>query len=144
MTANEKRPVRILLVEDDPTNRYVFRTILGGAGYEIEIAADGRAGLEQALKAPPHIILLDMMMPVMDGYDVAAILAADPRLDGVPIIALTARAMHGDRDHCIESGCDDYLSKPVARKALLEMIHHWLEVDEAEWMPGRRARRRSA
>ncbi|MCA9758242.1 MAG: response regulator [Candidatus Eisenbacteria bacterium] len=144
MTANEQVPVRILLVEDDPTNQYVFRTILAGAGYEVEIAADGRSGVERALASRPGIILLDMMMPVMDGYEAAELLANDPRLDGIPIIALTAKAMMGDRDRCLEAGCDDYLAKPVARKALLEMVGHWLEANDAEWMAARRSRRMSA
>lgn len=144
MSASEQSPARILLVEDDPTNQYVFRTILQGAGYDVEIAADGRAGIDHALHGAPRIILLDMMMPVMDGYAAATFLASDPRLDGVPIIALTAKAMHGDRDRCLQAGCDDYLAKPVSRKALLQMVSRWLEMDVAEWMPGRRARRLSA
>lgn len=134
---------RILLAEDDPTNQYVFRAILTSAGYEIEIVENGLVALERVRPFQPDIILLDMMMPVMDGYEAASRLAADPLNDGIPILALTAKAMKGDREKSIESGCDDYMSKPISRQNLCGKIEEWRARQSGDWMAARRARRGS-
>lgn len=118
---------RLLLAEDDMTNQYVFRAILSAAGYDLEIVGNGLAALERATQNPPRLILLDMMMPVMDGYEAAQRMADEPALDQVPIVALTARAMKGDLEKTLEAGCDDYLAKPVSRQVLLEKVKEWCD-----------------
>jgi|GEM_PF-3069642 len=133
--------VRILVAEDDPTNQYVFRAILRSAGFDPVIVENGLQTLEHARVALPHIFLLDMMMPVMDGYEAAWRIIQDPLFDNIPIIALTARAMQGDADRTLQAGCDDYLSKPVRRQEFLDKVVYWLERDPSEWMPQRLGRR---
>jgi CheY-like chemotaxis protein len=133
----------ILLAEDDAVNQYVFRTILQSAGYRVEIADNGLIALEKCRRQHPDLILLDMMMPVMDGYEAAARLSADPTLDRTPILALTAKAMKGDLEKTLEAGCDDYLSKPVSRNDLLQRIAAWLERPWESWFPSRLAGRSS-
>ncbi len=129
--------IRILVAEDDPTNQYVFRAILRSAGFEPTIVENGLQALERAQSELPHIFLLDMMMPVLDGYETAWRIIQDSRFDGIPIIALTARVMQGDADRSMHAGCDDYVSKPVRRREFVDKILYWLERDPAEWMPRR-------
>lgn len=140
----DESAIRVLVVDDNRTNRMVLTALLKRHDYEILSAENGQQAVELFERERPVLVLMDVMMPVMDGYEAAELLANDPRLDGIPIIALTAKAMMGDRDRCLEAGCDDYLAKPVARKALLEMVGHWLEANDAEWMAARRSRRMSA
>ncbi len=128
---------RILVAEDDTTNQYVFRAILRSAGFEPTLVDNGLLALEKARAQQPHLFILDMMMPVMDGYETAWRIIQDPLFDGVPIIALTARAMQGDSDRTLQAGCDDYLSKPIRRQEFLDKVSYWLERDPAEWMPRR-------
>jgi CheY-like chemotaxis protein len=127
----------ILVAEDDPTNQYVFRTILTAAGYEPLLADNGLQALERARARRPALFLLDMMMPVMDGYETAWRIVQDADFDGIPIIALTARAMQGDSDRTLSAGCDDYLAKPIRRVEFLEKIRCWLDRAPEEWMPRR-------
>jgi CheY-like chemotaxis protein len=136
-----ERATHILLAEDDPTNQYVFRAILSAAGYDVEMVENGLQALERARENRPSIVLLDMMMPVMDGYEAAGRIAADPDLDDVPIIALTARAMKGDLEKTIEAGCDDYVAKPVSRKVLLDKVEEWIARPVEETRERRRRRR---
>jgi CheY-like chemotaxis protein len=136
-----ERTSRILLAEDDPTNQYVFRAILSAAGYEVEMVENGLQALERVRESPPSIVLLDMMMPVMDGYEAAGRIAADPELDDVPVIALTARAMKGDLEKTIGAGCDDYVAKPVSRKVLLDKVQEWMAKPVEETRERRRRRR---
>ena len=140
MSANEKRAY-VLLAEDEPTNQYVFRAILESGGFEVQIVDNGRAAIEEASRRRPDIVLLDMMMPVMDGYETARRMVLDPRLDGVPILALTAKAMKGDAEKTLEAGCDDYMSKPIRRQELLDCVTRWLEKPAELWMPRRLQRR---
>jgi CheY-like chemotaxis protein len=127
----------VLVAEDEPTNQYVFRAILESAGFEVKIADNGELALESGMQRRPDIILLDMMMPVMDGYETARHIVAEPYFDGVPILALTAKAMKGDAEKTLEAGCDDYMSKPVRRKDLLERVAQWLSAPAETWMPRR-------
>ncbi len=140
-TGTGARSRHVLLAEDDPTNQYVFRAILSAAGYEVEMAENGLEALERARENPPVLILLDMMMPVMDGYEAAGRIVADPDLDDVPVIALTARAMKGDLEKTIEAGCDDYVAKPVSRKVLLGKVEEWITRPVEETRERRRRRR---
>jgi CheY-like chemotaxis protein len=134
---------RVLLAEDDSTNQYVFRAILSAAGYDLEIVGNGLAALERARENPPRLILLDMMMPVMDGYEAAGRIVDEPSLDEVPIVALTARAMKGDLEKTLEAGCDDYLAKPVSRQVLLDKVREWCEQPGDACRERRRRRRQS-
>lgn len=140
----EPKPTRILVAEDDPVNQYVFRAILASAGYEVEMVGNGLLAVERAAAVRPRLILLDMMMPVMDGYEAAARLCLNPALDDVPILAVTAKAMKGDLERTIEAGCDGYISKPVDRTVLLALLREWLGKPPSEWLASRRARRQRA
>ena len=136
MTEPNERQM-ILIAEDDPTSQYVFRTILQGAGYQAILVDNGLQALEVAREKLPDLFLLDMMMPVMNGYETAGRIVQDPIFDGIPIIALTARAMHGDSDRTLSAGCDDYISKPIRRQEFLNKVAFWLARDSEEWMPKR-------
>jgi len=122
---------RVLLVEDGPDNQRLVAAFLRAAGATVAIAGDGAAALDavRAAEQPFDLILMDMQMPVMDGYTATAQL----RESGLrtPVIALTAHAMAGDRDRCLEAGCDDYLSKPVARAALIDRCAQHLNTTPA-------------
>ena len=112
----------LLLIEDNEMNRDMLSRRLARKGYVIEVAVDGQAGLDQAAALKPDLILLDMSLPIKDGWTVAGELKADPDLAGIPVIALTAHAMDGDRQRALEAGCDDYDTKPVDLKRLLGKI----------------------
>ena len=113
---------RILLVEDNEMNRDMLSRRLAKRGHEVLIAADGQQGVEMAAAERPEIILLDMSLPVMDGWEAARRLKTDPATRDIPVIALTAHAMAGDRERCLEAGADDYDTKPVDFKRLLGKI----------------------
>jgi two-component system, cell cycle response regulator DivK len=113
---------KILLVEDNEMNRDMLSRRLQRRGFEVVMAVDGGEGLEMASTTQPALILLDMSLPVIDGWEVARRLKADAVLKAIPIIALTAHAMSGDREKAIEAGCDDYDTKPVELPRLLGKI----------------------
>ena len=117
---------KILLVEDNEMNRDMLSRRLLRKGYEVVIAVDGGEGHEMAQTVNPELILLDMSLPVMDGWEVARKLKAVDDTKGIPIIALTAHAMAGDREKAIEAGCDDYDTKPIELPRLLEKIERLL------------------
>ena len=104
---------KILYIEDDPTNRLLVRKLLGVEGYRVFEAGDGPAGIETAERERPDLILLDMGLPGMDGYEIAGRLKQSPELRGIPVIALTASAMAGDEEKTLAAGCDGYISKPI-------------------------------
>ena len=113
---------KILLVEDNELNRDMLMRRLVRKGYEVVIAVDGGAGVEMAVSTAPDIILLDMSLPVLDGWEVARRLKSGTETSSIPIIALTAHAMTGDRERAIEAGCDDYDTKPIDLPRLLEKL----------------------
>jgi two-component system, cell cycle response regulator DivK len=113
---------KILLVEDNEINRDMLSRRLERRGYQVAIALDGEQGVSMAGLEPPDLILMDMSLPVLDGWEAARLLKAAPETRSIPIIALTAHAMVGDREKAIESGCDDYDTKPVEFQRLLEKI----------------------
>jgi CheY-like chemotaxis protein len=117
----------ILLAEDNPSNILMIGEYLEDHGYEIINAHDGMEAIEQAQKTNPKIILMDIQMPAMDGLEAIRHLRSDSRFDSTPIIALTALAMPGDRERCLEAGANEYLSKPVSLKKLLKTIEKMLE-----------------
>jgi len=114
---------KILLVEDNEMNRDMLSRRLVKRGHDVVIAVDGREGVDKAISDGPEIILLDMSLPVMDGWEAARLLKGDESTSSIPIIALTAHAMAGDREKCIEAGADDYDTKPVDFKRLLGKIN---------------------
>ena len=117
---------KILLVEDNEMNRDMLSRRLKKKGFEVVMAFDGKQGVEMASEQSPEIILLDMSLPVMDGWEAAGHLKSDPQTKNIPIIALTAHAMAGDKENALEAGCDDYDTKPVDFKRLLQKIDNFL------------------
>ena len=113
---------KILVVEDNEMNRDMLTRRLERRGYEVAVAVDGGQGLALARSEPPDLILMDMSLPVVDGWEATRQLKAAPETRAIPIITLTAHAMSGDRDRAIEAGCDDYDTKPVELPRLVEKI----------------------
>ena len=113
---------KLLLVEDNEESRDGLSRHLRRKGYEVLTAADGRQGLEAARAAPPDLVLMDMSLPVLDGWEATRQLKADPQTRHIPVIALTAHAMAGDRDKALAAGCDEYDTKPVEFARLLGKI----------------------
>jgi CheY-like chemotaxis protein len=113
---------RVLLVEDNEMNRDMLSRRLEKRGFEIVLAADGEQGVDLAATSNPDLILLDMSLPVMDGWEAARHLKANGETAAIPIIALTAHALAGDQEKALEAGCDDYDTKPVDLKRLLGKI----------------------
>ncbi len=118
---------RILLVEDNEMNRDMLSRRLIKRGHEVVVAVDGQQGIDMAVSERPDIVLLDMSLPVVDGWEAARRLKADEVTKAIPIIALTAHAMAGDREKCLEAGCEDYDTKPVDFKRLLGKVVSLLE-----------------
>lgn len=105
--------MRILYVEDNDDNIYMLKRRLERKGVDVAVARDGLAGIEAARAERPDLILMDLGLPVLDGWEAAKRLKADPSTKGIPIIALSAHAMPGDRSQAMEAGCDEYDTKPV-------------------------------
>jgi CheY-like chemotaxis protein len=110
---------KILLVEDNEMNLDMLSRRLQRKGYDVVAARDGAEGIEKAGSEQPDLVLMDMSLPVLDGWDAARKLKEEPGTQAIPIIALTAHAMPGDREKALEAGCDDYDIKPVDLKRLL-------------------------
>lgn len=113
---------KILIVEDNDMNRDMLSRRLARRGYEVAVAADGRQGIETAQTMRPDLILLDLSLPEIDGWEVARRLKGEQSTSSIPIIALTAHAMTGDRDEAIAAGCNDYDTKPIEFQRLLGKI----------------------
>ena len=114
--------MRILLVEDNEINRDMLSRRLIRRGYTVMIAEDGQKAVEMAASEAPDLILMDMSLPIIDGWEATRRIKAEPATSGVPIIALTAHAMQGDREKALEAGCDDYDTKPIELPRLLKKI----------------------
>lgn len=117
----------ILLVEDNEMNRDMLSRRLMRQGFEVEMAFDGQKGVEMAHSLKPDIILMDMSLPIIDGWEATRRLKQDPETQGIPLIALTAHAMAEDRERSFEAGCDDYDTKPIDFARLQEKIKALLE-----------------
>ena len=113
---------RLLLIEDNEMNRDMLSRRLARRGFEVMVAEDGAQGLAVAREKLPDLILMDMSLPVVDGWEASRRLKADEATRHIPVIALTAHAMAGDRERAIEAGCEDYDTKPVEFARLLEKI----------------------
>ena len=111
--------VKILLVEDNEMNRDMLSRRLERKGYEVEMAVDGRQGVDKARTLAYDLVLMDMSLPEIDGWEATRELRADPATKELPIIALTAHAMSGDREKALEAGCNDYDTKPIELSRLL-------------------------
>jgi two-component system cell cycle response regulator DivK len=119
---------QILYVEDNPQNMRLVRKMLTSAGYQVIEAFDGFSGLQAVAEERPSLILLDINLPDIDGLEVTARIKSDPELALIPIVALTANAMHGDRERCLSEGCDGYIPKPITKNELLTTVAHFLNV----------------
>ncbi len=117
----------ILYIEDNPDNRLLVRRILMAEGYEMLEAEDGVTGIELAVQEQPDLVLMDMNLPELDGYELTQRMREQPRLKDIPIIAMTANVMHGDREKTIEAGCDGYIPKPIDVDALPSQIMKFLK-----------------
>jgi two-component system cell cycle response regulator DivK len=118
---------RILVIEDQADNRTILRDLLRSAGLEVIEAADGEAGVALAVGERPDVILMDIQMPGIDGYEATRRIKATPGLEAVPIIAVTSYALAGDEAKTRAAGCDDYVAKPFSPRALLATVQRWLE-----------------
>ena len=122
---------KILLVEDNEMNRDMLSRRLIRKGYEVLVAYDGAMGLEMTGKERPDLVLMDMSLPVLDGWEVAQRLKTNPETRSIPVIALTAHAMTEDRERALAAGCDDYDTKPVEMPRLLEKMERLLQKRQA-------------
>ena len=118
---------KVLIVDDDPRNIYALTAILERHKMQVVYAENGKDGIEVLQKYAGHrLVLMDIMMPEMDGYETMRAIRQMERFKTLPIIALTAKAMKGDRDKCIEAGASDYVAKPVNTEQLLSLLRVWL------------------
>ncbi|TCK28561.1 response regulator receiver domain-containing protein [Ancylobacter aquaticus] len=121
---------KILLVEDNEMNRDMLSRRLARNGFEVVIAVNGQEGVDLALSEKPALILMDMSLPVLDGWEATRQVKANPETAGIPVIALTAHAMASDREQAMAAGCDDFDTKPVELPRLLEKIKTRLGLQE--------------
>jgi two-component system, cell cycle response regulator DivK len=117
---------RILIIDDMEDNRRILRDLLTTGGYEVLEAETGESGVELATAARPDLILMDIQLPGIDGYDATRRIKADPALRGIPLIAVTSYALSGDDVKAYEAGCDDYVTKPFSPRALLKKVREHL------------------
>jgi two-component system cell cycle response regulator DivK len=117
---------RILIVEDTEDNRQILRDLLTAAGYELIEAVDGAAGVAMAAQHKPDLVLMDIQLPVIDGYEATRRIKADPALSHIPIVAVTSYALSGDEDKARAAGCDGYIAKPFSPRQLLAKVRELL------------------
>jgi two-component system cell cycle response regulator DivK len=123
---------RILVVEDQEDNRRIIRDLLMSAGYEMIEAVDGEAGVRLAATEHPDLILMDIQLPVLDGYEATRQIKADPELRAIPIIVVTSYALSGDDVKATEAGCDAYVAKPFSPRQLLSKIREILHSTDGQ------------
>jgi len=117
---------RILVVEDQADNRQIIRDMLAATDYEVTEAENGEAALAAIAKQRPDLILMDIQLPIMDGYEATRRIKADPALKSIPIIAVTSYALSGDETKAREAGCDDFVPKPYSPRQLMAKIRQYL------------------
>lgn len=115
-----------LIIEDNDQNLYLMRYLLEKNGFSVVCARDGQSGVEYASETKPDIILLDIQLPLMDGYTVATAIRSTPGLSAIPIIAVTSFAMLGDREKCLAAGATDYMEKPINPNTFVDLIRKHL------------------
>jgi len=113
---------KILIVEDTEDNRQILRDLLGTAGYTLFEASDGAEGIAKAAEHRPDLILMDIQMPVMDGYEATRRIKADPALKSIPVVAVTSYALSGDEEKTRAAGCDGYIAKPYSPRLMLAKV----------------------
>lgn len=126
----------VLYIEDNFHNRRIVRKILQSRGYTVIEAEDGRSGLNMIQQLRPPLILLDIGLPGMDGLEVLRQIKRDVRLREIPVIAITASAMRGDRERFLDAGCSDYISKPIQAMELLNMVAEYYPSSNGRGIPG--------
>ncbi len=117
---------RVLYVEDNFQNKRLVKKILNAKGYEVLEAGDGLTGVEMVERERPHLVLMDINIPGIDGMEATALIKSSPHLAHIPIIALTANAMVGDRERILAAGCDEYLQKPINNATLVETVRRFI------------------
>lgn len=117
---------KILIIEDTEDNRQILRDLLGMAGYTLVEAGDGAEGVAKAVEHRPDLILMDIQMPVMDGYEATRRIKADPVLKSIPVVAVTSYALSGDEAKTREAGCDAYIAKPYSPRQMLAKVREIL------------------
>jgi len=117
---------RILVIEDHVDNRTILRDLLTSAGFEVIEAVNGQDGVAIAETEAPCLILMDIQLPVLDGYEATRRIKANPRLTSIPVIAVTSYALSGDEEKAMEAGCDAYVTKPFSPRQLLAKVHAFL------------------
>jgi CheY-like chemotaxis protein len=122
---------KVLLVEDSKTSVFIMQKELDLLGYECVVAGDGKEAVKKAKDERPDLILMDMTLPKMDGLQATQEIRKIPDIQAVPLIALTARAMPGDREKCLEAGCDEYLVKPVSHRQLAPLVDKLIGIKKA-------------
>jgi two-component system cell cycle response regulator DivK len=123
-------PKKILIVDDNQDSRELVVKVLKNKGYKTIEAVDGEEALEKVVSERPDLILMDRSIPKIDGYEVTRRLKSQEEFKGIPIVALTAHAMKGDREKALEAGCDGYISKPINVRELPELIRFYLKASE--------------
>ena len=116
----------LLLIEDNEQNRYLVTYLMQARNWDVIHAADGPTGIDKARESRPVLILLDIQLPGMDGYEVAERLRKDPELAEIPIIAVTSYAMPGDRERCLDAGCTGYIEKPIDPATFADEVESYL------------------
>ncbi len=117
---------KVLVIEDNDNNLYLMRFLLGQLGLTVLEARDGRAGVEMAKKEPPDLILMDIQLPVLDGYAATRLIREDAVLKEVPIIAVTSYAMVGDKEKALDAGCTAYVEKPINPESFLKVLERFV------------------
>jgi two-component system cell cycle response regulator DivK len=117
---------RILVVEDQEDNRQILRDLLGNAGFELDEAENGQDAIDQVAKRRPDLILMDIQLPVMDGYEATRRIKSDPATQAIPIIVVTSYALSGDENKARAAGCDAYVTKPYSPRQLLAKVREFL------------------
>jgi CheY-like chemotaxis protein len=118
--------INTLIIEDNENNMYLTSFLLRNSGHKVYQAFDGQKGVDLAREIVPDLILLDIQLPKMNGYDVARALRADPALKTIPIIAITSYAMPGDKEKALEAGCNGYIKKPINPDTFIDDIESYL------------------
>jgi two-component system cell cycle response regulator DivK len=118
---------KVLVIEDNEKNRYLISFLLKGAGYEVIEAITGEDGIEMAIREHPDLVLMDIQLPGIDGYETTRRIRASPADEKIPIIALTSYAMTGDRERALTSGCNGYVEKPINPDTIIEEIQKFLK-----------------
>jgi len=126
-----RRPARVLYIEDNLENRILVRRVLAAEGYEILEAEGAERGLQLAREQAPDLIMIDINMPLLDGLTLTSLMKADPNLGHIPVVALTANVMRGDRERTLAAGCDGYIQKPIDVDEFPLQVARYLQQERA-------------